>query len=153
KGLAKGAVWIAKKAVGLSRDLVMLVFNQLRDLPARLFRLGKTLIDGLVGVVTFIPEAIAALATGGLSGLGNWLLEKAKGGAAWIGTLASRLFDVVGGPEAAELILHLLTSSTTPLSGSEIAVASSVLGSGAVRWGDVRVNEGGLLDIIFHFND
>lgn len=153
KGLVKGAVWIAKKAAGLARDQIMLAFNLLRDLPGRLFRLGKALIEGLAGAVTFIPEAIGALASGGLAGLGDWLIAKAKGGAAWLGTLLSRVFDVAGGPEAAELILHLITASTTPLNGSEIGLASSVLGPGAVRWGDVRVNEGGLLDIVFHFNN
>lgn len=152
KGIAKGAVWIAKKAVGLSRDMIMYVFNALRDLPARLARVGKSLIDGLVGSVKLIPEAIGALVSGGLRGLGNWLLAKAKSGAVWVGTLVSRLLDLVGGPEAAELILHLLTASTTPLSSTERGAAASVLGPGAVRWNDVRVNEGGLLQIIFHFN-
>lgn len=140
--------WVAERLGDAGRWVVGLI----RDLPARLVRLAQTVLEGLEGAITFIPEAIQALASGGIRGFGDWLWEKAKSGGAWILTLVSRVLDVMGGPEIAEFILHLITRSS-PLTGAEIAAAQSVLGPNAIRWGDVRVAEGGLLTIIFHFND
>ncbi|MGH2533451.1 MAG: hypothetical protein ACRDJW_14225 [Thermomicrobiales bacterium] len=142
--------WLADRA----RDLGMWVINLFRDLPGRLLRLAQTLVDGLVGIATFIPEAIGALITGGVAGLGRWLGEKLMGGLAWAGTLISRLLDVIGGPEIAEFILHLLASGTTPLTAAERQAAQQVLGASALRWDDVRVAEGGLIEsVIFRLNN
>jgi hypothetical protein len=130
----------------------MWVINLIRDLPARLARLAQTLWDGLSGVVTFIPEAIQALRSGGIRGFAGWLWEKAKRGGAWILTLVSRVFDVLGGPELVEFITHMVTRAT-PLTDAEKTAAKSVLGPSAIRYDEVRVAEGGLLSIIFHFNE
>lgn len=146
--VATGAKWVGER-VG---DAAMWVTNLIRDLPARLARLGQTLWEGLGGVISFIPEAIQALASGGLRGFGDWLWERAKSGGTWILTLLSRVFDTLGGPEIAEFITHMLTKAT-PLTGPEIAAASSVLGPSAVRYEDVRIAEGGLLNLIFKFNE
>lgn len=62
-----------------------------------------------------------------------------------------RILDLVGFPEVGELLLHLF-SSTRKLTSDEISAASSVLGGGAVRWGDVRVGSGGVLDLIWKLN-
>jgi hypothetical protein len=125
--------------------------NLLRDLPARLVRLGQAIVDGLAGIVSFIPEAIQVLASGGIRGFGSWLWEKAKAGGFWVLRLVSRVFDVLGGPELVEFITHIITKAT-PLSAAEKAAAQSVLGPTAIRWDDVRVAEGGLLSLIFHLN-
>ena len=140
--------WVAERLGDAGRWVVSLI----RELPARLVRLAQTVLEGLAGAITFIPEAIQALASGGIRGFGDWLWEKAKSGGTWILTLVSRVLDVMGGPEIAEFILHLITRAS-PLTGAEIAAAQSVLGANAIRWGDVRVDEGGLLTIIFHFNN
>jgi hypothetical protein len=166
KGLVSAGRWIRDRAKDVGkfitgaagwlgerlRDAAMWAVNLVRDLPARIGRLATTLIEGLSGVVTFIPEAIRALASGGLKGFASWLWEKAKKGGAWVLTLLSRVFDVLGGPEAFEFIMHLLTKAR-PLTPEEITAASSVLGPGAVRWGDVRVSEGGVLAIVFALNN
>lgn len=146
--LSGAAKWVGERL----RDVSQWVVNLIRDLPSRLARLASTIVDGLVGVVTFIPEAIQALASGGLSGFAGWLWEKAKRGGAWVLTLVSRVFDVLGGPEAIEFLLHLL-SKARALTGDEITAAASVLGSSAIRWGDVRVAEGGVLSLVFALNN
>jgi hypothetical protein len=143
-----GAVrWIGARFGDAAHWLVDLF----RNLPERLFRFGKAIADGLIGAVTFIPEAIGALIHGGISGFAHWIAEKAKSGAAWLGTLVSRVFDLVGGPEAMEFVLHII-SSATPLTSTERAAAQSVLGVNALRWDEVRIDQGGLLGLIFKFN-
>ena len=65
--------------------------------------------------------------------------------------LASRLFDLAGGPELAELALHIVTHST-PLTAGERAAGAEILGAHALRWDEVRVAQGGLLNLIFRRN-
>ena len=66
---------------------------------------------------------------------------------AWI----FRVFDALRGPRLFEIIWHVVTRVSS-LSETEIDAASSVLGTGAIRYGAVRVSEGGLLGLIFRFN-
>jgi hypothetical protein len=146
--LSGAANWVGERL----RDASQWVINLIKDLPARLGRLAVTLWEGLSGVVSFIPEAIEALASGGISGFADWLWEKAKRGGTWILELVSRVFDVLGGPELLEFVWHILTKAR-PLSGDEIAAAQEVLGPTAIRWGDVRVSQGGLLDVVFALNN
>ena len=146
--LSGAAKWVGERF----RDAGMWLVNLIRDLPERLARLATTLWEGLEGVVTFLPEAIQALADGGLKGLANWLWEKAKSGGRWVLTFVSRVFDVLGGPELLEFVWHLL-AKTRPLSGEEIAAASAVMGPDAIRWGDVRVAEGGVNHLVFALQD
>jgi hypothetical protein len=148
KGVSAVANWIGERI----RDGAMWLVNLVRDLPARLARLVVTLWDGLVGIISFIPEAIMALAKGGIKGLGDWLWQKAKSGGAWVVQLLTRVLDIFGAPEALEFLLHIVTKAR-PLRGDEIAAASAVLGPSAIRYGDVRVSEGGLLNLIFKLNN
>ena len=157
--LASAARWVGGALAGAAEwvggrlgDAAMWGVNLLRDLPERLVRLGQAILDGLAGVVSFIPEAIQALASGGLRGFASWLWEKAKAGGAWVLRLISRVFDVLGGPELVEFITHIVTKAT-PLTSTEKTAAQSVLGPTAIRWDDVRVAEGGLLSLIFHLNE
>ena len=69
----------------------------------------------------------------------------------WAAVLASRLFDLAGGPELAELVLHIVTHST-PLTAGERAAGAEILGAHALRWDEVRVAQGGLLNLIFRRN-
>jgi hypothetical protein len=146
--VSAAAGWVGERV----RDASMLVVDLVRDLPERLARLVTTLGNGLAGIVTFLPEGIAALASGGLSGFADWLWERAKDGGAWVLTLLGRVFDLLGGPELLEFVWHLITKAR-PLTGEEITAASSVLGPSAIRWGDVRVSQGGILSFIFAHND
>jgi hypothetical protein len=147
-----GAISDAAEWVGARiHDAASWVANLVRDLPARLIRLGQTIFDGLVGVVSFLPEAIQALASGGISGFASWLWEKAKAGGAWVLRLLSRIFDVLGGPELTEFVIRAI-SHATPLTTEERTAAQSVLGPDAIRWDEVRIANGGLLGIIFSLN-
>jgi hypothetical protein len=145
--LSSAVSWIGARFGDAAHWLVDLF----KDLPERLMRFGKAIADGLIGLVTFLPDAIGALIHGGISGFAHWVWEKAKSGAAWVGTLISRVFDLIGGPELVEFVLHIV-SSATPLSSSERAAAQSVLGQNALRWDDVRIDEGGVLGLVFKLN-
>jgi len=66
---------------------------------------------------------------------------------AWI----FRVFDALHGPRLFEIIWHIITRVNV-LSETEINAASSVLGTSAIRYGAVRIAEGGLLGLIFKLN-
>lgn len=146
--ISDAAEWVGERI----HDAAAWVVNLVRDLPSRLVRLGQTIFDGLVGVVSFASEAIQALASGGISGFASWLWEKAKAGGAWILRLVSRIFDVMGGPELTEFIIRTISHATL-LTTEERSAAQSVLGPDAIRWNEVRVASGGLLSIIFALNE
>lgn len=90
----------------------------------------------------FLPRRLAWLA----GALGEWRRPMTA-----LHLFFAALFDVIGGPEIAQFFMHLVMP-TTPLTGAEIAAVSSVLGPTAVRYGDVRIAEGGLLNLIFRYN-
>lgn len=69
----------------------------------------------------------------------------------WLHTFFCAIFDLIGGPEIAQFFMHL-GMYTTPLSQAEITAVSSVLGSRAIRWGEVRIAEGGILKLVFRYN-
>ena len=141
------AGWLGERL----HDVAQWAINLVTELPARLLRLGQTLVEGFWGVITFIPDAIRALASGGLSGLGDLLWERLKSAGAWSLTLLSRVFDVVGGPEAAELVMRMM-SHATPLTSGERNAAQAVMGEDALQWDQVRVAEGGFLHIVHALN-
>lgn len=145
--LSTAAGWLGERI----RDAAQWAVDLVAQLPARLLRLGQALLDGLVGVVSFLPRAIQALASGGLRGLGSFLWEQLKAGGAWALRLLSRVFDVVGGPEAVELLQHMI-SHATPLREPERAAGQAVLGEHALRWDQVRIAEGGYLHLVFALN-
>lgn len=130
------------------RDLSMWPVNLVRDFPLRVRRLGRLLLNGARGAIEFLPGTVRAARR---DELGRWL--RCCGGrlAAWFHQLLMALFDLVGGPELAQFLTHWFTI-TTPLTREEIGMISSVLGPEALRYEDVRVAEGGLLDVVFRLN-
>jgi hypothetical protein len=130
------------------RDLFMWPTNLVRDFPRRAARLLRTLARALNGILFFIPELLDALRH---REMGVWLRHKSGALADWLHQFITQLFDLAGGPEIAEFLIHL-TTKTTPLTGDEIATISSILGPQAMRYGDVRVVEGGLFDLVFRLN-
>lgn len=145
--ISSGLSWLGERI----HDVAQWAIDLVTQLPARLLRLGQTLVEGFWGVVTFIPDAIRALASGGIRGFGSFLWERLKAGGAWTLQLLSRVFDVMGGPEAVELLQHII-SHATPLKGPERAAAQAVLGENAIRWDEVRIAEGGYLHLVFALN-
>lgn len=107
-------------------SLVLWPLNLVRDFPRRAGR--------LIGTILTVPE--------GESGpLG-----------AWLHALAWYVFDLLGGPEIAQFFLRLVTA-TRRLTLDEIEAVSAVLGPGAIRYGDIRIAQRGVLGLVFRLND
>lgn len=97
--------------------------NLVRDFPARVRRIRQT---GATAVTHTSP------------------LRKT------VHLLVVQLFDLVGGPELAQIFLRML-AHTTPLTAAETAVITDIVGI-HLRFTDVRLAEGGLARLIFRFN-
>jgi hypothetical protein len=137
-------LWLGERL----RDLFMWPINLVRDFPIRTGRLLRTLARAIDAIIFFFPELFDAFRYRESSA---WLRIKAGRFANWLHLLLAQLFDLIGGPEIGEFLVHL-TSKTTPLTSDEIATISNILGPQAMRYGDVRVVEGGLFDLIFRLN-
>lgn len=130
------------------RDLFMWPTNLVRDFPVRTSRLLRTIARAINGILFFVPEFLDALRH---REVGSWLRALPGRLADWLHQLLTQIFDLCGGPEIAQFIIHLLTK-TTPLTGEEIATMSRILGPTAMRYGDIRVVEGGIFDLVFRLN-
>ena len=62
-----------------------------------------------------------------------------------------RAFDALRGPRIFEFVWRILTRASL-LTETEIDAASTVFGRGAIRYGAVRVAQGGLLRLVFRLN-
>ena len=122
--------------------------NLLRDGLVRNGRLRRTLWHGLLGLVSLVPDGVQAARMGDFRG---WLGEQPGRFLFGLHGLLAELFDVVGGPEIAQFLMHLITH-TTPLTPTERAMMMDVLGPEAMRYGEIRVAEGGLMDWVFARN-
>ena len=134
------AWWIRERL----RDALMWPLNLVRDFPVRFRRLVQTLRRGWAGAWHLAPAARQQR-------LGLWLRQSAGETANWVHLLVVQVFDLAGGPEIAQFFMHLLTH-TTPLTPAERAAISAILGSKGLRYGEVRVAEGGLFDLVFKVN-
>ncbi|HSM57298.1 MAG TPA: hypothetical protein VK879_14195 [Candidatus Sulfomarinibacteraceae bacterium] len=115
------------------RDVAMWPLNLVRDTPVRLGRLLAVVAHGS----PFIPLAPGQAPT--------------RGRLVHAHCLATCLFDLLGGPEIAQYVMHLFMN-TSPLRQREIEAIASVLGPRAIRYKDVRIAEGGILSLIFRLN-
>jgi hypothetical protein len=130
------------------RDALIWPVNLVRDFPVRSGRVLVTLWIGVRGTVSFPGELLNA-------GRDNWVTRWATRLPSrmihWLHRLLNQLFDLAGGPELAQFLMHLITF-TTPLTPEETALIVSVMGPDRMRYRQVRVAEGGLLDLIFKYN-
>lgn len=128
------------------RDILMWPTNLLRDFPVRAKRLAHTLWRAAAGSTNFLmnPRRRADRAhENGRSLQGDFF--------SWLHQLLAQSFDLIGGPEILQFLMHLITN-TTPLTDDEIAMISAILGPGKMRYKEIRVAEGGLLESIFRRN-
>ncbi|MGC8782302.1 MAG: eCIS core domain-containing protein, partial [Anaerolineae bacterium] len=151
-GLRRGG----RAAVGVSGwlgdrllDVAMWAVNLVRDLPVRIGRLATTLWQGTRSVALAPAEAWRAARRG--PGLRPWLAAVPRRAGIWLIVLLFRLLDLVGVPELWNLLMRL-AAHVSPLTGEEIGAASAILGPTALRYADVRVAEGGILNLIFKRN-
>jgi hypothetical protein len=113
--------------------------------------LGERLRDGglwLKNLARYAPKRLGRVA-GALSAApisDNETVQRM-----WLIDLLFYLFDLTSMPEISQFVWRMLTTNR-PLTGEEIAAAESVLGRGAIRFQDVRVAQGGVLDFIFQRN-
>lgn len=122
--------------------------NLLRDGRVRNGRLRRTLAAGMVGAVKLMPDGWRAAQAGELS---QWASAQPGRFLFGLHRLLAQLFDLFGGPEVAQFLMHLITH-TTPLTAEEQAMMRAVLGAKAMRYEEVRVAEGGLMDWVFAHN-
>jgi hypothetical protein len=137
-------MWVRERG----RDVVMWPLNLLRDGGRRSGRLRQTVAQGVAGVVRFIPEGLRAVQA---DTFGQWLGRQPGRLIYWLHRLLMEAFDVLGGPEIGQFLMHLITH-TTPLTSTERTMIEEVLGPKAMRYHDVRVAEGGLMDWVFKWN-
>jgi hypothetical protein len=147
RSLATAGAW----SLVFGRDVGRLPLNLLRDLPRRALRLGATLLGGATGVAQTVPEAIWLLGARDPVRSRIWIKQRSVDAGYWLLGLSTRLFDLAGGPELGELLLHAATR-TSPLTPTERAAVQAVLGPRAARWSEVRVSQAGLLQLIFRGN-
>lgn len=127
------------------RDAWLWPFNLLRDFPARSGRLLTTVFVGARAILKLPVFVLQILQDGdALSRLWPKLT-------AWLHLFLVQLFDLVGGPEICQFVMHL-GMQTTPLTPGEVTAVQSIFGRHNLRYQDVRIAEGGILDIIFRYN-
>jgi hypothetical protein len=133
------------------RDLVRWPVRVVSDFPARLVRLLGTIV-GWGRAPARRGSAMTGDARGsGAKGVGRRLLAGVRSAGLWLLALVGRVIDLVGGPELLEAVLRA-TTRTSPLTDAEIAAGRDVLGPDGLRWSEVRVASGGLLNPIFRLN-
>ncbi len=137
-------LWLGERL----RDFFMWPTNLVRDFPIRIGRLFTSFLRAIDAILFFFPELLDAIR---YKELKSWLRYKIGRFFDWLHQVTAQMFDLVGGPELAEFLMHLL-AKTTPLSGPETAMIAEILGPQAMRYGDVRVVEGGIFDLIFKVN-
>lgn len=136
--------WLSERI----RYFAMWPINLVRDLPVRFIRLLQTAERFILGILFFLPELIDAI---GYKETRRWVSYKLGRMIDWLHQLAAQLFDLFGGPEIGQFIFHFFTF-TTPLTTEEIAMMSEIIGPGAIRYHEVRVAQGGILNLIFRIN-
>lgn len=136
--------WLGERV----RYLIRWPVNLVRDLPIRIKRLMQTAVIAIQGILFFIPELLDAVLHRETR---QWARYKLGRIVEWLHRLLAQLFDLFGGPELGQFFFQFFTM-TTPLTAQEIALMSDIAGPRAIRYKEVRVAQGGILDIIFKLN-
>ena len=130
------------------RDAWLWPLNLVRDFPARSGRFLTTLLVGGKAVL-HTPLILGRAAQHGV--LRHQVRQAARQTAIWLHLCLVQLFDLVGGPEICQLVMHL-GMHTTPLTAAEMTAVQPIFGPHNLRYHDVRVAQGGILHLIFRYN-
>ncbi len=103
------------------------------------------LLSGFLNAGIRIGRLFGALSA--ISDVANW-----GQAAVWLHGVIVYAFDLVGGPELAQILWRSVTH-TRPLTEPELEAASSVLGAKSLRYHRVRIAQGGILASIFRLNN
>jgi hypothetical protein len=127
-------------------DLAAWPVHLIRDLPIRVGRLALTLWAGVLGLLSSPAAVASGWNTGGRDEMSRWAKTAVLHTGRWVVELLTRLADLPSLPELIDFLWRI-ASHISPLTGAEIATATRILGPTALRWGDVRVAQGGLLGL------
>lgn len=130
------------------QDLFLWPINLVRDFPVRASRLGGSWGTAVQGLLFLLPELLDALRHGET---GRWLRFKAGRVFFWLHAVLAQLFDLAGGPEIIQIMIRPWAQAT-PLSATEMAALDRVFAPGALRTGEIRILQGGLLNLVFQLN-
>lgn len=130
------------------RDAWLWPVNLVRDFPARSGRLLNTLLVGGKALL-FAPVFVGQALRRGL--LYQALRRAARQAGVWLHLLLVQLFDLLGGPEICQFVMHL-GMHTTPLTAAEQTAVRPLFGPQNLRYQDVRIAQGGILHFIFRHN-
>jgi hypothetical protein len=130
------------------RDAWLWPLNLVRDFPARSGRLAATLVKAgkaLLLAPLFIWQFVQHQPTAA------GMQQMVRHTGIWLHLLVVQLFDLAGGPELCQLVMHL-GMHTTPLTEEERTAVQPIFGAKNIRYQDVRIAEGGILNLIFRYN-
>jgi hypothetical protein len=130
------------------RDAWLWPFNLVRDFPARSGRLAMTLVKGGKGLF-LAPFSLWHISQTQSFTLSRQQMIRQIG--IWFHLFLVQLFDLVGGPEICQFVMHL-GMHTTPLTEEERTAVQPIFGAKNLRYQDVRIAEGGILNLIFRYN-
>lgn len=130
------------------RDAWLWPLNLVRDFPARSGRLLNTLLVGAKAVL-YAPQLLWLAARRGT--VRHQLRQAARQTGIWLHLFLVQLFDLVGGPEICQFVMHL-GMHTTPLTAVELTAVLPIFGPRNLRYQDVRIAQGGILHLIFRYN-
>ncbi|MCC6604691.1 MAG: hypothetical protein IT327_15895 [Anaerolineae bacterium] len=130
------------------RDAWLWPLNLVRDFPARSGRLARTIFVGVtaLGRLPFFMGKAARAGT-----LRCQLRHAVRQSGIWLHLFLVQLFDLVGGPEICQFVMHL-GLHTTPLTAAELTAVQPIFGPPNLRYQDVRIAQGGILHLIFRYN-
>ena len=130
------------------RDAWLWPLNLVRDLPARSGRLAKTIFIG--GKALFTTPALISQTIKSKT-VQQQVWHAARHVGIWMHLLLAQLFDLIGGPEICQFVMHL-GMHTTPLTPAEQTAVQAIFGAQNLRYSDVRIAEGGILQTVFRHN-
>jgi hypothetical protein len=130
------------------RDAWLWPLNLVRDFPARSGRLARTIFVGVtaLGRLPFFMGKAARAGT-----LRCQLRHAVRQSGIWLHLFLVQLFDLIGGPEICQFVMHL-GLHTTPLTAAELTAVQPIFGPPNLRYQDVRIAQGGILHLIFRYN-
>ena len=126
------------------RDAWLWPLNLVRDFPARSGRLAATLFYGGKALL-LAPFSIRQIKQTHQFKVGLQQI------AVWLHLFLVQVFDLVGGPEICQFVMHL-GMHTAPLTDDELTAVLPIFGLKNLRYQDVRIAEGGILNLIFRYN-
>jgi hypothetical protein len=129
-----GVKWVAKQTWSKIKGVGLRAINWARQLPARLNRLFKHVLNGIKSLKPWSLDWWKSL------GKASTWLDFLK----WMGELAVYGLEVAGIGEMYETIMDFIKFNTRPLTSDEKSKAQSVFG-GTIQYDLVRVDERALL--------